>query len=43
VVGILSAGICLYGRNFLKKFATALEGNPEMSGIGDRSVAASAD
>lgn len=43
VVGIMSAGICLYGRNFLKKFATALEGNPEMSGVGDRSVAASAD
>lgn len=43
MVGMLGAGVCLYGRNFLKKFATALEGNPEVSGVGDRSAAASAE
>lgn len=43
VVGLLSTGLSLYGRNFLKKFATALEGNYETSLLDDRSVAAIAD
>ena len=43
VVGMVGAGVCLYGRNFLRKFATALEGNPEVSGVNDRSASASAD
>ena len=33
----------LYGRNFLKRFATTIEGNPEKSGICDRSAAAAAE
>jgi len=43
VVGLAGVGASLYGRNFFKKFATAIEGNPEASGIADRSTAASAD
>jgi nitrite reductase/ring-hydroxylating ferredoxin subunit len=43
LLGMVGAGVCLYGRNFLKKFATALEGNPEVSGVNDRSASASAD
>jgi len=42
-VGLVSTGICLYGHLFLKKFATVMEGNPEISQISDRSVAAAAN
>ena len=43
IFGLVGVGASLFGRNFFKKFATAVEGNPELSGIADRSVAASAD
>lgn len=43
IAGLLGIGVSLYTRLFFKKFATALEGNPERSLIGDRSVAADAD
>ncbi len=41
--GLVAVGASLFGRNFLKKFATAIEGNPESSGIADRSASALAD
>ena len=43
IVCAFGVGVSLYGRNFLKKFATTIEGNPEISGVGDRSASASAD
>jgi len=43
LVGVAGAGMGFYARNFLKRFATAIEGNPERSGVADRSTAASAD
>ena len=43
VLGLVGAGVSLYGHNFLKRFATVIEGNPEKGGVGDRSAAAAAD
>jgi len=43
VLGLIGVGSSLYGRNFLKRFATTIEGNPEKSGICDRSAAAAAE
>mmetsp|Transcript_2132 Transcript_2132/g.3002 ORF Transcript_2132/g.3002 Transcript_2132/m.3002 type:complete len:357 (+) Transcript_2132:167-1237(+) len=40
LLGLSLAALSLYGKNFLKKFATAIEGNPEISLIEDRSIAA---
>lgn len=43
IFGILGIGSTLYGRNFLKRVATTIEGNPERSEVCDRSAAAIAD
>jgi phenylpropionate dioxygenase-like ring-hydroxylating dioxygenase large terminal subunit len=42
IIGLVSAGIFLYGHMFLKKLATVMEGNPEVSNVPDRSSAANA-
>jgi len=42
VLGIIGAGVGLFLYNFIKKFATVIEGNSYASGIADRSAAASA-
>lgn len=42
IFGILGAAIGVLGNRFFKKFATAIEGNPEASGVADRSAAAEA-
>lgn len=41
VLAFALTSLFLYGQHFFKKFATALESNPEKSGIADRSVSAS--
>jgi len=41
VLAFALTSLFLYGQHFFKKFATALESNPEKSGIADRSVIAS--
>ncbi len=41
ILATVGVGIGIAGHNFFKKFATAIEGNPEASGIADRSTAAS--
>ena len=43
ILGIVGAGSSLLARNLVKRFATALEGNPERSKIDDRSTSALAD
>lgn len=43
LLGLFGIGSSLFLRNFLRKFATVIEGNPEQSGIHDRSAAAAAD
>ena len=43
ILGIVGAGSSLLARNLVKRFATALEGNPERSKIVDRSTSALAD
>ncbi len=43
LLGVAGATIGLLGHRFVKRFATVIEGNPEQSGIGDRSAAATAD
>lgn len=42
-IALSGTGLTLFARNFLKKTATVIEGNPERSLIADRSVAAMAD
>lgn len=42
LLATIGIGAGLLGNNFFKKFATVIEGNPDASGIADRSVAASA-
>mmetsp|Transcript_6608 Transcript_6608/g.9682 ORF Transcript_6608/g.9682 Transcript_6608/m.9682 type:complete len:446 (+) Transcript_6608:3-1340(+) len=39
---VAGAGLGLCGYHFLKRLATVIEGNPERSGVNDRSVSASA-
>ncbi len=43
VLGLVGAGLGLYGNHFLKRFATVIEGNPRQSELADRSAAALAD
>jgi len=42
IFGVFGAAMGLLGHGFFKRFATVIEGNPEVSGIADRSPAASA-
>jgi len=42
IIGLASAGMFLYGNMFLKKLATVMEGNPEISQVSDRSSSADA-
>lgn len=43
VLGLAGIGLGLFGQNFLKRFATVIEGNPRASELADRSAAALAD
>jgi len=40
VLGLVGAGVGLFGTHFLKRFATVIEGNPRQSELADRSAAA---
>lgn len=42
LLAVIGAGVGLLVNNFIKKCATVIEGNPERSGVNDRSAAAAA-
>ncbi len=42
LIGVLGAGVGVFLHGFFKRFATVIEGNPEASGVADRSAAATA-